>query len=497
MDYRREIMLKRMNVSPTFLVTVFCIIALVLFASDNVAYAAQGMNMELEQGIASEATLQQATSVKGATTQVELGSGIVGTKKFTVNQQDVRNTTLAAVIKWRKDALNDSNVKFNGETVKNYLKTLGISESTYLNPSWSNALERIALQRAIEAGDSSLGHTRPNGTSCSTATYSGISSNAEVLAWGSGYTYTGTTAVDQWATEKAEYVKECKGQSHTETGHYVMLINPDYKAYGFALCAGYNYDNVAAGEAATSLQGSNAATNLKGEFSFDIAISNELATSPGVYVNLFAGITRINIGETYTFSGTLAYRNNTFTIKDNWYSTDSSVLQVETSGKAKALKAGTADVYILGQNNQRVIITMTVPEQKEMYRFYNPNSGEHFYTADASERDYIVSVGWKYENVGWNSPFTSKTPVYRLYNPNAGDHHYTTDAKEKNYLVKVGWSDEGIGWYSDDSKSVSVYRQYNPNATTGTHNFTISKDENDNLVKLGWRAEGIAWYGVG
>lgn len=30
-----------------------------------------------------------------------------------------------------------------------------------------------------------------------------------------------------------------------------------------------------------------------------------------------------------------------------------------------------------------------------MYRSYNPNSSEHFYTASTYERDSLVKVGWK------------------------------------------------------------------------------------------------------
>ncbi|MDO4621913.1 MAG: hypothetical protein Q4B22_03075 [Eubacteriales bacterium] len=131
-----------------------------------------------------------------------------------------------------------------------------------------------------------------------------------------------------------------------------------------------------------------------------------------------------------------------------------------------------------------------------MYRLYNPNSGEHFYTASAGEKNHLVKSGWKYEGVGWIGPKKSTAPVYRLYNANAGDHHYTTKKSEKNFLVKNGWKYEGIGWYSDVQKRVPLYRQYNPNAKTGTHNYTVSKSENDYLVKLGWKAEGIGWYGT-
>lgn len=131
-----------------------------------------------------------------------------------------------------------------------------------------------------------------------------------------------------------------------------------------------------------------------------------------------------------------------------------------------------------------------------MNRLYNPNSGEHFYTGNTTERDYLVSIGWNFEGTGWVAPEHSDTPVFRLYNANAGDHHYTTSTDERDYLVSVGWSFEGVGWYSDDNQEIPVYRQYNPNAVTGTHNYTSSKSENDWLATIGWNAEGISWYGI-
>ena len=132
----------------------------------------------------------------------------------------------------------------------------------------------------------------------------------------------------------------------------------------------------------------------------------------------------------------------------------------------------------------------------EMQRLYNPNSGEHFYTASTFERDHLVSVGWNHEGVGWTAPETSNTPVFRLYNANAGDHHYTTSEVERNHLIDVGWDDEGIGWYSDDAQGVALHRQYNPNAVAGSHNYTTSEVERDHLIGVGWNDEGIAWYGV-
>lgn len=133
---------------------------------------------------------------------------------------------------------------------------------------------------------------------------------------------------------------------------------------------------------------------------------------------------------------------------------------------------------------------------QEMYRLYNPNSGEHLYTAVKTEAVKLRNAGWNYEGIGWYAPVSSKTPVYRLYNKNAGDHHYTVYAAERDNLVKAGWQYEGIGWYSDDSKSVPLYRAYNKKARTGSHNYTTNSGEQQNLVKNGWRDEGIGWYAV-
>ena len=133
----------------------------------------------------------------------------------------------------------------------------------------------------------------------------------------------------------------------------------------------------------------------------------------------------------------------------------------------------------------------------EMHRLYNPNSGEHFFTGNVGEKDFLITLGWSYEGVAWYAPESSSVPVYRLYNPNAGDHHYTMNKGERDILIELGWNDEGIGWYSSDAKAVSVFRLYNPNAlSAGTHHFTANEGERDILVELGWNDEGIGWYGI-
>jgi hypothetical protein len=130
---------------------------------------------------------------------------------------------------------------------------------------------------------------------------------------------------------------------------------------------------------------------------------------------------------------------------------------------------------------------------KTMYRLYNPNSGEHFYTSDTNEVASLNRVGWKSEGIGWLAPKTG-APVYRMYNANAGDHHYTLSTFEKDSLIKAGWKYEGIGWYSGGTQQ--ILRAYNPNAKAGAHNYTSSQSEQNSLLKAGWRNEGNAWKGV-
>ena len=130
-----------------------------------------------------------------------------------------------------------------------------------------------------------------------------------------------------------------------------------------------------------------------------------------------------------------------------------------------------------------------------MLRLYNPNTGEHFYTGNEKEKDFLVTAGWTFEGGGFYALTKSDKPVYRLYNPIAGDHHYTGSAKERDYLITGGWKYEGIAWYASNAQDgVKMYRLYNPNAETGTHHFTTSEKEKENLEKLGWKYEGIAFY---
>jgi hypothetical protein len=129
-----------------------------------------------------------------------------------------------------------------------------------------------------------------------------------------------------------------------------------------------------------------------------------------------------------------------------------------------------------------------------MYRMYNPNSGEHFYTGSVEERENLVSVGWNYEGVGFTFSRTTGLPVYRLYDPITGEHLYTMSEDEKAALMARGWNFEGIAFNSAYDTEVPQYRLHNPNASRGAYHFTASVEEKDFLISIGWEYQGIGFY---
>lgn len=134
-----------------------------------------------------------------------------------------------------------------------------------------------------------------------------------------------------------------------------------------------------------------------------------------------------------------------------------------------------------------------------VYRLYNPNTGEHFYTENLYEQKSLSTNGWRYEGVGWQAAI-SGTAVYRVYNPNArgGDHYYTMSKYEAQSLVNVGWRWDNNGkaaFYSGGS--VNLYVAYNPNANSGSHNYTTNTYEQNSLLGKGWKYGKVAWKTMG
>jgi|GEM_PF-2088372 len=152
-----------------------------------------------------------------------------------------------------------------------------------------------------------------------------------------------------------------------------------------------------------------------------------------------------------------------------------------------------ATIGILGITNE----VKAKEDGTAMYRLYNSYTGEHIYTKDEGEKEWLVTNGWNFEGYAWVSANEGKI-VYRFYNENSKEHHYTMDENEKNYLISSGWNYEGVAWHSKttgDACEVPVYRLFCPytNEALKSHIYTMDKGERDYLISMGWNDEGVCW----
>ena len=138
--------------------------------------------------------------------------------------------------------------------------------------------------------------------------------------------------------------------------------------------------------------------------------------------------------------------------------------------------------------------TVETRQVTHMFRMYNPNTGEHFYTGSDVEKNNLIVAGWQYEGIGFTFPANTGAPVYRLFQPSTGEHLYTMDVAEREKLEAEGWNYEGIAFNSAYDTEAVQHRLHNPNADVGAYHFTFSIEEKNNLIAAGWEYQGIGWY---
>ena len=142
----------------------------------------------------------------------------------------------------------------------------------------------------------------------------------------------------------------------------------------------------------------------------------------------------------------------------------------------------------------------------DVYRFYRPEAGTHFFTASAQERDIIrntFSESFTYEGVGFKavSDQPGADAVYRFYRPESGTHFYTPSEQERDYIrdnFGAAFSYEGPAFYAsnkDGAGLTEVYRFYR--ADTGTHFYTPSILEKSTIEANfagTFKYEGVAFW---
>lgn len=139
--------------------------------------------------------------------------------------------------------------------------------------------------------------------------------------------------------------------------------------------------------------------------------------------------------------------------------------------------------YIL-QNKQVTTYPLLEEDCAELYRYYNTNLGDHYYTT--SKGNY---PGYNYETIlGYISTIQKPgtVPLYRYWNESVGDHYYPL--VQQNY---TGYVYEGIVGYVYPTPGVggtaAVYSYYNSN--DGDHYYEMLNSNFNGYVN-----EGIRFY---
>jgi hypothetical protein len=184
-----------------------------------------------------------------------------------------------------------------------------------------------------------------------------------------------------------------------------------------------------------------------------------------------------------------------FTITSGTVDTASASATISASAAATAGGSTTVTVVNLdGPENSRIV---------RWYRAYNRAADYHFYTTNSLEFDATVRAGYVNESSGQTGfavldrQVTGGTPVYRLYNLQSGRHYYTINAAERDFLVALvppppsgqpdtrttGWRSEGSEGYmfaTQVAGTQPVYKLYNQNS--GVHVYTINRAERDAIL---------------
>ena len=131
-----------------------------------------------------------------------------------------------------------------------------------------------------------------------------------------------------------------------------------------------------------------------------------------------------------------------------------------------------------------------------LYRWYNPESGDHFYTISPNgipsyQREGVEGI----ECCVFDHPISGTVPLYRWWNPDNGDHFYTISSGDIPGYQREGSLGNVIECYVFDSNvqnTVPLYRWYNPD--NGDHFYTVSSEDIPGYQREGSLGNGIECY---
>ena len=150
--------------------------------------------------------------------------------------------------------------------------------------------------------------------------------------------------------------------------------------------------------------------------------------------------------------------------------------------------------------------TPSIPETVEdgVYRFFNTQTGTHFYSASEIERDSIINNldHFNFESAAFKAATEANGPtasVFRFFNTETGTHFFTQSTVERDSVIEnlPSFNLEGeayLGYTEEVAGSTPLYRFFN--TQTGTHFYTAAEAEKDSIIANlpSFNFEGTAYW---
>ncbi|WP_157859852.1 hypothetical protein [Prochlorococcus marinus] len=145
-------------------------------------------------------------------------------------------------------------------------------------------------------------------------------------------------------------------------------------------------------------------------------------------------------------------------------------------------------------------------EEGGVYRLYNSLTGIHLFSSNEYEIDVVTGQGWLNEGLSYRTPTGGGASLHRFNVLGEGRHFYTANDSEKDLIMSNPATQhyyyEGVAFTvytpqegSTEADGLAVVRYFNN--YTGSHLYSTNTQEQGILNSSAeWTNEGIAWYGA-
>ncbi len=195
-------------------------------------------------------------------------------------------------------------------------------------------------------------------------------------------------------------------------------------------------------------------------------------------------------------------------LKTSW---DGQPVRLFLGGGAEGLSISSGDVYLDDFTfDTGTIVRQAILEVADVYRFWSPATGHHFYTLNEAEKEKMLQEDpqtWTAEGIAFKAATTfflpDLAPVYRFWSEAQMAYFYTIDEAEKEKLVQESsqlWRLEGAVFYAypegkQPKEARPVYRFWDEK--NGDSFYTIDENEKERVTRdfaQIYTFRGIAFY---